>query len=721
MNTTFLKRLSVSIILLLMISMIRAEVVLDGTLGTAGALPGPDYLIGADLGKQYGGNLFHSFQNFNLQNLESATFSGPVNINSIISRVTGGNPSYIDGLIRSTIPDADMYFLNSSGVMFGPNASLDVQGSFHVSTADYLRFVDGIHFDANNTANSLLTVAPPEAFGFLNNEPAPISIQGSLIEVLEGKILSIIGGDIKIQNGYLTVPNGQINLVSTASHGEIPVVPNKISNNNFERFGSVKIVDIPVTVNNYQRRKANVDVSGAGGGNIYIQGGQIIMDNGYMFADSLGSGNGRGITIHATDLVLANRSRITADNFNQASDEYGSGNAGDIDVIADHITLTEGSQIAANTNTSGKAGNINLFSRKSIEISGYLFVGPDRFNFLKSGIYSNTRGIGDGGEVRIKTPSLIISNNGSIRTDTINIGHAGNIAIQVDTLRLNSGANIDSGSGQQTSVETGDGGKIMVEASKAIFISGHGIGGERSGLYSNAFGTGKGGAINILSPTLILQNNGFIQAGSLGEGNAGNISINVDELNLHNAEITTQSSESAGGNIYLQIYNSLYLSDSIITAESLSDSLQDTGGNITISNPAIFTLNNSRLITRGYLGDGGNININTNNFIVSSNSMIDVSSKFGVNGQRWIPEPTVLGIENFTELPIEFMADIARELSFNRCTLSTGELVISFIITARDIPKTSPYDLQTHSILLNPLAPNAYDLNSTSGDSDERD
>jgi len=44
----------------------NAEVTLDGTLGRGGTLLGPDYLIGADLGRQHGGNLFHSFQGFNL-------------------------------------------------------------------------------------------------------------------------------------------------------------------------------------------------------------------------------------------------------------------------------------------------------------------------------------------------------------------------------------------------------------------------------------------------------------------------------------------------------------------------------------------------------------------------------------------------------------------------------------------------------------------------------
>jgi filamentous hemagglutinin family protein len=147
----------------------HAQITTDGSLGQALNLPGPDYQIGADLGQLRGGNLFHSFQDFNLQHFESATFSGPNHIQNVISRVTGGNPSSIDGLLRLTIPNADFYFLNPYGIMFGPNARLDVQGSFHASTADYLRLGDGGRFDARNPSDSILTVAPIEAFGFLDN------------------------------------------------------------------------------------------------------------------------------------------------------------------------------------------------------------------------------------------------------------------------------------------------------------------------------------------------------------------------------------------------------------------------------------------------------------------------------------------------------------------------------------------------------------------------
>ncbi len=100
------------LVLLLIYHSSNAEIITDGTLGQQINLSGPNFQITSDLGQQHGTNLFHSFQDFNLNNLENATFSGSNNINNIISQVTGGNPSNIDSLIHSTIPNANFYFLN---------------------------------------------------------------------------------------------------------------------------------------------------------------------------------------------------------------------------------------------------------------------------------------------------------------------------------------------------------------------------------------------------------------------------------------------------------------------------------------------------------------------------------------------------------------------------------------------------------------------------------
>lgn len=143
-----------------------------------------------------------------------------------MSRVTGGERSLNDGLLRSEIAGANLFLLNPSGVLFGPDATLDVSGSFHVGTADFLRMADGTQFFADLSRQSTLTVAPPTAFGFLGPAPTPITTQESVLKVPERKTLSVVSGDIDIAGGslgQLVAPGGGIHLASVASAGEVPL------------------------------------------------------------------------------------------------------------------------------------------------------------------------------------------------------------------------------------------------------------------------------------------------------------------------------------------------------------------------------------------------------------------------------------------------------------------------------------------------------------------
>jgi filamentous hemagglutinin family protein len=218
----------------------HAGVVLDGTLGRSGPLTGPNYMINADLGKQVGGNLFHSFSSFNITRTESAVFRGPGAVENIISRVTGGSSSTIDGLLKSEIRGANLYFLNPAGIMFGPNAKLDVSGSFHASTADYIKLGETGRFDAKTPGNSVLTVALPTAFGFLSDTPKGISVDGGFFEVPAGKSISLTGGDLSIKNGNLYAPSGTINLISLASPGEAFFSVPGFETGSFEKFGTIE-------------------------------------------------------------------------------------------------------------------------------------------------------------------------------------------------------------------------------------------------------------------------------------------------------------------------------------------------------------------------------------------------------------------------------------------------------------------------------------------------
>src|ERR671923_742537 len=253
----------------------KAEVTLDGTLGPAGSLAGPNFMIPDNVGQTVGTNLFHSFGLFNINTGESATFTGPAAIDNVISRVTGGSPSFIDGLLSSKIESANLWFINPAGVLFGQHASLDIQGSFHVSTADYLKLGDGGRFEATNPESSVLTVAPPEAFGFLGErQPAGIAVQGSRLQVPAGETLSVVGGDIRIADGSLYAPGGRIDMVSVASPGEVlPHAPG-LGVASFARLGRIEVshssperprVDPSLPPGPFNEI-GNVDVSGEGGG-----------------------------------------------------------------------------------------------------------------------------------------------------------------------------------------------------------------------------------------------------------------------------------------------------------------------------------------------------------------------------------------------------------------------------------------------------------------------
>ena len=195
----------------------------DGSMGTTVTQTRNAYTISG--GTITGSNLFHSFGRFSVGTGERATFTGPPAIANILSRVTGGEPSVINGLLRSEIAGANLYLLNPSGVLFGPHPSLDESGSFHVSTADFLRFADGTALYASLGQESVLTVAPPTAFGFLGNTPAPITLQGSALEVPVGNTMSLVGGEIQIVGGQMVAPSGRIRLASVASPGDVRFSP----------------------------------------------------------------------------------------------------------------------------------------------------------------------------------------------------------------------------------------------------------------------------------------------------------------------------------------------------------------------------------------------------------------------------------------------------------------------------------------------------------------
>ncbi len=602
-----------ALFMLLFPSGLPAQVILDGTLGAAGPLAGPHYAVTGNLGRQVGGNLFHSFSSFSIYRNESATFSGPSSVQNIISRVTGGNASYIDGLLRSTIPGANLFFINPGGVMFGPHASLDVSGSFHVSTADYLKLGQNGRFDALNPAADVLTVDPPTAFGFLSATPAGVSVDQGFLAVPPGKTLSLIGGDVEMYNGVLNAPGGTINLVATASAGEVAVGSGAPVPTGFTALGTITLYR-----DTYRDDSSDVDASGTGsaqgGGSVFIRGGRFLLLGGRVAATTGHLDAAGGIHVGAGEDVRLDGNGVV-DGGALWTWSSGDGRGGDVTIATKRLDMTGGASVNTTALGNGSGGGIYLTATESVTV--------DQGNLL-----ANTFFDGQGGAVVIAAPEATITKGAQIQSATLGAGSAGGVRFQVDSLRITDGVEINT-----STYGSGAGGPIAIDAARSVTIGG-------SQLLADAFSSGRGRGIAISAPTVTL-NGAFLESKTEGTGDAGAITVNAGDLTMTDwaRMVTGTLGAGSGGTIAINADTVMMTGygtgpiayadgddcgdagDIIIRARSVS--LADwasvntsikgrsNGGNMVIDADAVFIDEWARVIayTDGS-GAGGNIAIN---------------------------------------------------------------------------------------------------------------
>ena len=241
---------------LLQFSPASAQVTPDNTTSTTVNQDGNNFEIND--GERAGGNLFHSFRDFSVPTGGEAFFNNAADLAKIFSRVTGGNVSNIDGLIRAN-GSASLFLINPAGIMFGENARLDIGGSFLGSTADSLLFEDG-EFSATDKNNPpLLTINAPIGLGFRDN-PAEITNRSVAddvgLQVLPGQQITLLGGNLNLSGGRITAPGGVINLGGLATAGTIT----------FEQAGNFSFPDNVAQANIFLTDNAVVDITSDGGG-----------------------------------------------------------------------------------------------------------------------------------------------------------------------------------------------------------------------------------------------------------------------------------------------------------------------------------------------------------------------------------------------------------------------------------------------------------------------
>jgi len=542
-------------VFIMMVFSVTAEIIIDNSFDKGQTIQPEEntYYIDSDFGYENGVNLFHSFQTFNIEKGMIASFSGPSGIQRIISRVTGGQ-SLINGTIMSEIPGADLFLINPNGIIFGASAQLKIDGSFYVSTADYLQMTESKRFNTGIPEKSGLTVSSPQNFGFLDPEIAPIIFQGSeplsqetfiessrklfpiksLLPQNEGFTVTgnndicIIGGQISIENGFNFAlkdndnetnnhySKGSIHLISIKSQADI-YLDNMHDFSTETQFDNILIKD------------SVLNTGGQAVGGIYIVGEDIKFENSILYMDNYGEQNAKPINVIGNNISFIQKGKIFSNTFAK-------GNAANIHLNArsDIFLKEQFSSIYTYSGQNSTVKNMELGNTACISIAAQNF-------YVQNGarIAAQTYSAGVCSELSIKVSENIkLFNTNKLITPTslfltsLGKGKVGALTLEAKVVELADGAKLSV-----STRFTGKGGSIIITADevrlKGIRINDLSQPDQGSRIFVRSYGkienSGDSGDLTINATNIILSDGAQIRAQTYGYGRGGNITLNASE------------------------------------------------------------------------------------------------------------------------------------------------------------------------------------------------
>lgn len=580
-------------------------------------------------GARRSGNLFHSFEQFDVPEGRGAYFGNPADVRNIFSRVTSADRSEIFGTL-GVLGDANLYFMNPNGILFGPNASLDIQGSFVGTTANAIQFGDqGFFGVTDQSAPSLLTVNPS---AFLFNQIPTGNIVNLSTEGLAsgtGSSVLLLGGDVIFDRGSLVTSGGFINVGGLSGTGVVSLTDSAT------QLSLAFPADAP---------RADITLTNGGaigafrGGGIRLQGRNLQINNQALLAASTGSTvNSRGIQLQATGNIGISNSRIISGVGTSAT-----GLGGDIDINADNLAV-QNATVSATTQGDGSAGSVNIQVANTVSLDAGRILSDPQLGSSGSGgnvtlqtsqllannrslISASTFAAGNAGNVVIRGDRIDLANNSLVTTQTRGTGSAGDIYVNAQNLQLRTGAQFAA-----SSFGGSNAGNLFVNADQ-INITGFSNTGLSSGLLSviDADAIGEGGDIAINAGQVQVENGGLISTASLGQGNAGNIDIRAQRVNVDEGVIEASTGTLTnffvddvqaaavgdGGNVTIRA-NQLDLNYGFIRAQ-VGEQARGDAGNILLDVQELQILEGAQVSTATYgNGNAGNLGIQADQITIS--------------------------------------------------------------------------------------------------------
>jgi filamentous hemagglutinin family protein len=654
-------------------------------------------------GVQRNARLFHSFEQFNISPGRGAFFTNPAGITQIITRVTGGNASQLNGTL-GVLGTADLILINPFGIQFGATARLNIAGSLLATTADRLEF-EQWNFDARTPQSvPLLTVSAPIGLGFLSGIPGAIQVEGTghQLNLLSGftpvvgagqqtgltggvgRSVALVGGEVNVNGGVVTAPSGDLS-VGSVRQGQV-TIKNVAGRWQFDYSRVTQLQDITL------QRLSLLDASGIGSTGIDLTGNSIrLIDGSFVVLQNQGLLPTGTIRVHAQDLTLFGDSSnpvirtefLGSESKSGILSESFLGQGSNIEVVATTVNLLTAGGLRTTTFGEGNSGNLSVEALQSIQVTG--FSPRDRLNSV-SIVQTVAFASGQAGSVSLNTGDLSITNGGQVLSGTQGTGNGGAISIAASRGVTISGGRQEGLSILVTgSLGVGNAGDVSITSPVVNVLGGGQLGASStfigssgnisifadrvtvSGYFTEpsnqvrpslinadafsdpifqAFGLptppvlSDSGTITITAREIEVSNGAQIRVLNTGAGNAGNIQLNADRLLLNNGSLSAVTSNGNGGDIEVQADRRIVLRQgSSITATAAGQGL---GGNIRVWTPALAVLD-SRVSADAQFNTGGQIFVSTQGFFRSRDTLITATSALGpqFDGQVQLNAPEV--------------------------------------------------------------------------------
>jgi filamentous hemagglutinin family protein len=726
------------------------QVSADGTLNTlVSSQNNLDFTIVN--GTRSGQNLFHSFREFSIPKDGSAIFdlkSSPDIVN-IFSRVTSDRASNINGTIQTIGGNRpNVFLLNPNGILFGPQAKLDVGGSFLATTAQGIQFDNGVVFSNLATTNTLLNVRVPVGIQMGFN-PAGIQVTGlghavvsqgsqapyrrnmstSDLRVQPGNTLALLGGEINLDGGVLTAGNIELGTPLAGRLGENAFVGLQSIVNGFKfdysqvsSYGNIQLSN-----------QSLVDISAQSAGTIQINAQDLkLRDGSLLFSSAIGSTKGQiKVTTQGTFLM---EGRTDDRKIGSGIEVYatGSGEGAAIDISTRDLIIRDIARVSSQASEKASTGDIQVQASQSVRLNSQLLSN----SVNDAAIIALTNGQGNAGDIKIKTPFLQVIDNAVISAATFGAGNAGNVSLVTDRIELATGGTLGSSSFVQgdagtiniqtrslnlsngglissNSLGRGNAGSIDINASENVTLLGlvdtAGTSSQIRSTVRNASptvqrifkspttATGNGGSIVIRSPKISLDRNAEINVRNEGTGEGGDINLQTQNLQLnHQSSLNAATRIASGGNIRITADNVSLRNESSINVTAGS---RGEGGIIQIDTALLLGLENSDIIANAFRGNGGQIRIKADQIFgleyrsqLTSDSDITAISQYGQNGSVSISDLRLEPNAELLPLPVT-LSDEKQRIS-DRCQETRSS---RFIITGRGgLPKSPTWNLDSN-------------------------